>query len=62
MGNDWLNHIMLDWPHLHQLSKSVKPWQEVIDRHPDVFKEEPGLAQGVTAKIHINPQAKPNIA
>ena len=47
MGRDWLNHIMLDWLHLHQLSKSVKPWQEVIDRHPDVFKEELGLAQGV---------------
>ena len=59
MGRDWLNHIMLDWPHLHQLSKLVKPWQEVIDRHPDVFKEELGLAQGVTAKIHIDPQAKP---
>ena len=41
------------------MSKSVKPWQEVINCHTEVFKEELGLEQGVTAKIHIDPQAKP---
>ena len=64
LGRNWLHHITLDW-------KDRKDWkalnsiaaepatQTVIERHPDVFKEGLGFIQGVTAKLHVDPDATP---
>ena len=51
LGRDWLRHLT---------SLSVPPtWHEVVESHADLFRDELGLVQGVTAKIHIDPQATP---
>ena len=32
---------------------------KVLDKYPDVFKDELGTLQGTRAKIHVDPQATP---
>ncbi len=59
LGRDWLRVLQLDWAHLHQLNKASEKWQEVVDRHADVFQEKLGRVQGVKAKIHVDPKAQP---
>ena len=34
-------------------------WQEVVDRHPDVFNDELGRIKDVTAKIQVDPTFQP---
>ena len=58
MRRDWLKHLRLDWSQLHQVRASKQQWQEVLDRHATVFKDEVGMLQGTTVKIHIDPQAQ----
>ena len=60
-GRNWLQQIKLDWSGLHAVS-AVSPkslWQSVIDRHPDVFRDELGKVQGTTAKFYLKPDVKP---
>ena len=55
---DWLQYIKLDWSCLHRLSDN-NDWQEVTERHADLFKDELGVFTGVEAKLHMDPQVKP---
>ena len=60
-GRNWLQQIKLDWSGLHAVS-AVSPkslWQGVIDRHPDVFRDELGKVQGTSAKFYLKPGVKP---
>lgn len=60
LGRDWLQRLRLNWSQLHYVpSSSSTRVQEVLDRHPDVFKEELGMLRGTTAKIQLNPSAQP---
>lgn len=59
LGRDWLREIRLDWQQLHQMNQEPAMWQEVVERHSDLFKDELGLVKGVTAKIQLDPQAQP---
>ena len=61
LGRNWLQQIKLDWSGLHALS-GVSPksqWQDVIDCHPDVFRDQLGKVQGSTAKFFLKPDVKP---
>ena len=57
-GRDWLQVITLDWASLHMVRQSQSV-QEILDKHAEAFKEELGLVKEATAKIHVNPTAKP---
>ena len=55
IGRDWLQHLKLDWPRLLQVQSTSPPnHHEVLDRHPDVFKEEMGCIKGISANFHIH--------
>ena len=58
MDRDWLSHIKLDWPRLNHV-QGVSACQQILNKHEAIFKDELGTVQGVTAKFHINPEAKP---
>ena len=56
LGRDWLQQMKLDWSGLYAFSVAgpKSQWQDVIDRHPDAFKDELGRVQGTTAKFYLN--------
>ena len=50
----------VDWTNLKHLgSAPTMELQDVLSRHTEVFKGELGLVRGMTAKIHVDPQAPP---
>ena len=59
MSRDWLQHIKLDWPHLRMQSTHECSYLAVLDRHPDVFKDEMGCIKGTSTKFHIKEGARP---
>lgn len=51
LGRNWLNTLKLDWIQIFYLEGGMdKPWQQVVDKYPDVFQEL-GTMKGV--KTHI---------
>lgn len=60
IGRDWLQHLKLDWQQLFQVHSLSRPdYSRVLDRHPDVFKEEMGCLKGTTANFQIHSEAVP---
>lgn len=60
MGRDWLEAIRLDWTAIFKLQ--VGHQQELnalLSQHQEVFKGELGRLVGATAKIYVDPEAKP---
>ena len=58
LGRDWLEQLKLDWTsvcHLH----SEASVEDILARHRDVFNDELGTVQGITVKLHINPESVP---
>ena len=58
-GFNWLSKIKLDWGAINQVTSQV--YKKVIDKYPEVFKDELGTLQGTRAKIDVNPQVTPKI-
>ena len=58
LGRDWLQTLRLDWERL-SIVRQMETLEQVLDRHPDVFKDEIGLVEGAPAKIHVDPSAQP---
>ena len=63
-GRDLLLEICLDWQHLglyrlQAATPTTVDLQSVLQRHEAVFRDELGLVKGVTAKLHIEPMARP---
>ena len=58
LGRDWLLKLRLNWPAICHIS-DLQTLERVLDRHNAVFKDELGKVEGMTAKIHIDPQASP---
>ena len=56
-GRNWLSQIKLDWGAINQVTPHI--CNKVLDKYPDVFKDELGTLQGTRAKIHVDPQATP---
>ena len=59
LGCDWLSHIRLNWEELHHIVQPKLTLAAVLDKHSKVFSEKLGVVRGVTAKFHIDPQARP---
>ena len=63
LGRDWLSKLTLNWRELSFVHRSpsspVQTLANVLDQHADVFAEGLGTARGITAKIHVDPQAPP---
>ena len=58
LGRNWLDTLQLDWKKIFVVQND-NTLQHVLDRYPNVFREELGTMQGVTAKIHVDPNATP---
>lgn len=58
LGRNWLDTLQLDWKKIFTV-QNESTLQHVLDHYPDVFREELGTMQGVTAKIHVDPNATP---
>ena len=57
-GHNWLQHITLDWARLHHVHLAEK-WQDVVDRHTDLFKEDLGFMKDAEAKLIIDTEVQP---
>jgi len=53
---DWLSKIRLNWAELHHTTLTL---QDILDKHQTVFSSTLGMVRGVTAKVHVDPQARP---
>lgn len=57
LGWNWLQHLVLEWLEIRHVSCS--PLQVLPDKHQSVFQEGLGTLKNLQAKIHIDPNAKP---
>lgn len=58
LGRDWMSALRLDWREIFKV-KTTLTLQGVLEEHRAVFRDELGKVQGVTAKIHVDPEAQP---
>lgn len=58
LGRDWLAALRLDWKTIFTVGNNLT-LQKVLDAHKEVFKEGLGELKGVTAKIHVDRDVKP---
>ena len=59
LGHDWLSKIRLNWAELYHAQQPILTLQGILDKHQTVFSSTLGMVKGVTAKLHIDPQARP---
>ena len=61
LGRDWLRKIRLNWKklHLNHLPQGVVSLDSIFQKHSKLFAKELGLVKKTKAKIHIDPQNKP---
>ena len=58
-GRHWLQHVKLQWSEIFHLSALSPDVFSLLGKHEALFKDGLGTVQGVKAKIHVDPQAKP---
>lgn len=58
LGRNWLSEIRLDWKAINMV-KSESALAIVLDKYPEVFREELGTLKGHKAKIYVDPDATP---
>ena len=56
-GRNWLSKIKLNWGAINQVTSQI--YKKVLNKYPEVFKDELGTLRGTRAKIHVDPQATP---
>lgn len=59
IGRNWLQHIRLNWQQIFSVNLNNAELQKVLDKHADVFEEGLGTLKGASAKIYVEPDAKP---
>ena len=60
LGKNWLLKIRLDWTELlHKVEQENCALEDVLQKHPEVFKEGLGLVKHYSAQIHVDPKAQP---
>ena len=57
-GHNWLTKIRLSWKEIFSV-RIQQTLENILEQHREVFKPELGTLNGVTAKLHIDPQAQP---
>ncbi|XP_068696839.1 uncharacterized protein [Montipora foliosa] len=59
-GRNLLQHVKLQWSEIfHDLSALYPEVSSLLGKHEALFKDGLGTVQGVKARIHVDPQAKP---
>jgi hypothetical protein len=58
LGWNWLATLRLDWHQIFSV-RTDRTVQSVLDKYPDVFKDDLGTVKGFKAKIHVDPKATP---
>ena len=56
LGRDWMLVIRLDWQQINYASSSG--YQELLNKHADVFQDSLGTFKGCKARIEVKPDAK----
>ena len=59
LGRDWLGRLRLDWQGIRKLYETPSSVELLLEKYRDLFREELGIIKGVTAKLHVNADAKP---
>ena len=60
LGRDWLLELKLNWSEIQQIQATeVSSLQSVLLKYNKLFDSNLGTLKGETAKIHVDPQAKP---
>lgn len=59
LDRSWLEEIKLDWPAVHRLCKEDTGLTTVLNRYPDMFKEELGNMKDIIVKLNIKPDSHP---
>ena len=59
LGRDWLSKIQLNWKEIHKVLTKQASLEEILTDHSSLFKDKLGTIKGTTAKLHINPDARP---
>ena len=54
-----MQHVKLQWSEIFHLSALSPDVSSLLGKHEALFKDGLGTVQGVKAKIHVDPQAKP---
>ena len=57
IGRNWLTELKLDWKVVHSIN--TNSIQQVVEKNKEVFQQGLGKIEGVQAKLHVDPQAKP---
>ena len=60
-GKNWLDVIQLSWNRIYQLKtvNAIPAVEAIIQRYPDVFKDELGELRNYTASLRVDPSTKP---
>ena len=62
-GRDWLQHIRIDWSHVHRLASNTASTQrrldELLKHHSAVFGEDRGRFRHCKGRLHLVDGAKP---
>ena len=56
LGQNWLAKLRLDWQQIFSI-RTGRMLQTVLDKYPNVFKDDLGTVKGLKAKIHVDPKA-----
>ena len=59
LGRDWLGRLRLDWATVRSISEVPTSLDLLLALHDDLFQNEIGTIKGATAKLHVDPHAKP---
>lgn len=59
LGRDWLKEIKLNWSEIFQIRVSDPELESLLEEYKEVFGKDLGMVKGVTAKIHVDEEAKP---
>ena len=59
LGRDWLSVLKLSWKKIFSVCTSTS-LQAILDTFSEVFEDGLGTVQGVSAKIHVDPEATPH--
>ena len=62
-GRDWLQHIQIDWSHVHRLASSTASTQhlldELLERHSAMLGKDRGRFRHCKGQLHLVDGAKP---
>ena len=57
-GRNWMEVIRLDWKAINVVINH-NHLQGILDKHPELFRNELGQLKGTSAKIFVDPEARP---